>query len=593
MKLLDLIVGSAEDNSIHGRILNAVIFFTAVFTTYSFIGGEVVGQPWSVQGPILFIIAVFIFIFILSRKHRYPKLIRPVFITFGLLSICLYYFFLNGLKGEIPMYFIMGAMLSITIVKRGYYLLAIGVWSGAFLICVGLESAFPHWVTTDEANATRGVEHIIATIGIMAFIAAMLILFKNLFESERKNLRQAYSTLESTARELEMTKNDAEKANRAKSEFLSTMSHEIRTPLNAVIGLSYILLKENPRPDQVDNLKVLKFSAENLLSLINDVLDYNKIEAGKLLLEDAHFDLNELLDSVISAFHLKAEEKGIDLILNKPDADAPVNVIGDATRITQVLNNLVSNAVKFTSQGKVIVSVTCEHIDDDDLRVGFSVTDTGIGIEEDLKERIFDSFIQAHPSITRKYGGTGLGLAISRELVRLMGGELEIDSTVGKGSTFFFELPLPVSDKPVSSLSDTDSSKDHLPLKGARIMVAEDNAINAMVAKKFLEGWGAYLELAKDGKEVIQLWRAGDFDLILMDLRMPEMDGVEATRYIRESNSEKADIPILALTASAMLEEQNEIFEAGMNEYVSKPFNPEELLSKIRKQLLARGEALG
>ncbi|TNE26739.1 MAG: response regulator [Bacteroidetes bacterium] len=588
MKLLDIVVGSEQRNSINQRILNAAIFVSALFTAYVFIGGQAVGQSWFIQAPILLIIAGFIVLYVLSRRRMFSIIIRPAFITFGLVSISLYYFFLNGIRGEIPMYFIMGAVLSITVVHRKYYLLVLLTWVIAFLICVFLEFENPDWITTDKGNAERGIEHIIATIGIMSFVAAMIILFKNLFETERKALRELNSTLESQAEELYRLKIEADNANRAKSEFLGTMSHEIRTPLNAVIGMSYILLKENPRPEQKNNLKVLKFSAENLLSLINDVLDYNKIEAGKLILEDSPFDLNSMLESVFSAFQMKAEEKRINLKLELPEGGFHSSYRGDVTRVTQVLNNLISNAVKFTERGSV--SLTCAIDEEEEFSsISFTITDTGIGIPEELREKIFDSFIQAHPSITRKYGGTGLGLAISKELVRLMGGELSLKSQVGMGSTFEFTLMFnKVEPSEIRGLLDVDGMDAH-PLTDVRILVAEDNAVNAIVSRKFLEGWGAHVEIARDGKEAIDRWRQGDFDLILMDLRMPELDGVEATRYIRESKSQHSSIPILALTASAMLEEQNEIFEAGMNEYVSKPFNPEELLSKIQKQLMVKG----
>lgn len=582
MKLLDRLVGSAEDHSVNQRILNATILFTGVFLLYGWVGGMFVGQPASIQIPIALNVLAFVGIYFLSKSGKHRKVIRPLYITFGLLSICLFYFYLNGINGEVPLYFILGATLSVTVVKKRYYVFIIALWVISFMACRYLELVYPEMVSTDEANAVRSAEFLISSIGIMLLITSILVLFKNLFEYEKKQLQQANSDLLNATRELSSAKEEAERANRAKSEFLSVMSHEIRTPLNAVIGMSYILKQENPRPDQLENLRVLKFSAENLLSLINDVLDYNKIEVGKLIMEDAPFSINDLLESVMSAFQLKAEEKGIKLELVKTADVKNKTVTGDATRLTQVLNNLVGNAVKFTESGKVKLSAEIENLSDDEAIVRFAVEDTGIGIPEDFQDKIFDSFIQANAGITRKYGGTGLGLAISRELVRLMGGELELESEIGKGSTFTFELPLPLTDSSVRAMPLAPDS-EAAPLQGVKILVAEDNAVNGLIARKFLNGWGASIEIAPNGEEAVKMWSAGNFDLILMDLRMPIMDGVEATKRIRQSKDPKSQIPILALTASALMEEENEIYKVGMNEYISKPFNPEELLAKVLK----------
>lgn len=582
MKLLDRLVGSAADHTVNQRILNATILFTAIFMLYGWVGGILVGQPASILIPIAINICVFFGIYFVSKTGKWRKAIRPIYITFGLLSICLFYFYLNGINGEVPLYFILGATLSVTVVKKRYYTFIISLWTLSFLACRYLEVTYPEMVSTDEANAVRSVEFLISSIGILLLITSIIVLFKNLLENEKRHLQEANRDLHKAAKDLELAKEEAEKANKAKSEFLSVMSHEIRTPLNAVIGMSYILRHEDPRPDQLENLKVLKFSSENLLSLINDVLDYNKIEVGKLIMEDAPFSINELLESVMSAFQMKAEEKRIKLELVKTPEVKNKTVTGDATRLTQVLNNLVSNAVKFTEEGKVKLSAELEDMTDDEAIVRFTVEDTGIGIPEDFKDKIFDSFMQANAAISRKYGGTGLGLAISRELVRLMGGELELHSEVGKGSQFSFELPLPLTDMTARASAKADDMTA-APLSGVKILVAEDNAVNGLVAKKFLNGWGATMEIAKDGEEAIKMWSQGDFDLILMDLRMPVMDGMEATKKIRSSGDPKAQIPILALTASALMEEENEIFQIGMNEYISKPFNPEELLSKVMK----------
>lgn len=588
MKLLDLIVGEEEKFGTNKRILNAVIFSTTLFTVYNIIGGQLVGLPWPLVWPMFINFSVFAGIYALSRSGKYPILVRPIYITYGLITISAYYFLLNGVNGEVPAYFIMGAMLAITVSKKKYYYFLLSLWAGAFLACVIVGHYHPEWVSTYAEYENRGLEFVLASIGIMVLIAFMLILYKNLFEYERKDLRRANEKLEAQAIELERLKDEAERANKAKSEFLSTMSHEIRTPLNAVIGLSYILLKENPLPEQRSHLKILKFSAENLLSLINDILDFNKMEAGKLVLEETSFDVRELMEGVMSSFQLKAEEKGIQLDVIQPEEGVHSYYEGDVTRLTQVLNNLVSNAVKFTEKGFVRMSCSIEEEDEYGVLL-FKVTDSGIGIPEDIKDKIFDSFIQAHSGITRKYGGTGLGLAISKELVRLMGADLKLESVVGEGTEFTFTLHLPrVKKKEYRSAFDV-STNDHEILKGVNLLVAEDNAINALVARKFLEGWGANIEIAKDGKEAIERWRHGQFDLILMDLRMPEMDGIQAATYIRKAGATNSNIPILALTASAMEEERNDINATGMNEYISKPFNPEELLGKIKKNVV-RGE---
>lgn len=317
---------------------------------------------------------------------------------------------------------------------------------------------------------------------------------------------------------------------------------------------------------------MLKFSAENLLSLINDVLDYDKIEAGKLVMEDAGFELEEILNSVTSAFSLKAEEKGIGLVLEHK-LDVLHYFKGDVTRLTQVLNNLVGNTEKFTDDGEVRVRIGIADSGDNKSKIKYEVIDTGIGIPDDVISKIFESFIQAHSGITKKYGGTGLGPAISKELIRLMGGALVVESKMGEGSNFSFELELEVSPVTVSFFR-TESEENTTSLEGVKILPAEDNKINAMIANKFLNGWGATTDVAGDGSLGIEKWKEDSYDLILMDPRMPEMSGTEAASIIRSEGSEKSKIPILSLTASAMLSEQHEIFQAGMDEYISKPFNP-------------------
>jgi len=392
------------------------------------------------------------------------------------------------------------------------------------------------------------------------------------------------SRLKETQEELIRAKEIAEEAARAKQQFLSTMSHEIRTPMNAVIGMAHLLLQENPRPDQMENLHSLKFSAENLLVLINDVLDFSKIEAGKIAFEEADFDLHSLLEGLRQSFVFKAADKNIQLEC-RIESDVPKIVIGDPVRLNQVLTNLMSNAMKFTEQGKVSLTARVAGSDEKTTRIEFSVSDTGIGISPDHIGKIFDSFVQASPDTTRKYGGTGLGLAICKQLLRLKNSNIQVESEPGKGSRFYFTLAF--RNSCLKHISDTDDigKINYEKLKGKKVLLVEDNEINRLVAYKFLRKWGMEITEAGNGKEALEHLQKNTFDLVLMDLQMPVIDGYEATRLIRSSMPSGKTIPIVALTASLMNEVQEKIITSGMNDLILKPFNPGELYSKIVKVL--------
>lgn len=377
-------------------------------------------------------------------------------------------------------------------------------------------------------------------------------------------------------------KEKAEEATRAKEQFLSTMSHELRTPMNSVIGISNLLLEENPRPDQEENLNILKFSAVNLLAIINDILDLSKIEAGKMEFLNEDFDLHYTLINIKRAHALRAEEKGIKIIL-QVDEKLPNILKGDAHRLNQVLNNLVSNAVKFTEQGTVNIHVGIERENEGEVRLKITVADTGIGIPKDKLGVIFQSFGQASTETAQKYGGTGLGLAITQKLVELQGGGIEVVSEIGKGTTFTVYINyergnvLYRNEKP---MLPAESSK----LDNVRILLVDDNLINQKVAIKFLSRWKASVTTANNGQEAIDKHLAQEFDVILMDLQMPVMDGLEATNLIRRMQDPiKAATPVIALTAAAMNQERELAMKLGVNDYVCKPFVPEELYDKLVK----------
>jgi signal transduction histidine kinase/ActR/RegA family two-component response regulator len=400
-----------------------------------------------------------------------------------------------------------------------------------------------------------------------------------------KYLQEQISKAKELENQLIHAKDAAENATVAKSHFLSAMSHEIRTPMNAVIGFTNLLLQLEPRADQMEYLSMLKFSAENLLVLINDILDFSKIEEGKIEIEETDFSVKDLTNNIRLALLPKAIEKNIQLKLLM-DADLPDNLIGDPVRLGQILTNLVSNAVKFTKAGRVIISVSLNTRLEDYTSIDFEVADTGIGIENEKLEYIFESFTQASSDITRKFGGTGLGLAITKRLLQLMSSDISVKSEPGKGSTFCFSLKLKNSLKK-SGTPFQQAQADDRNLQGVRVLIAEDNKINVVLARQYMKLWGVVCDVADNGRVAFDMVQHNDYDLVLMDLQMPEMDGYQATEVIRSLPEAKyKKLPIIALTASATVDIKDIAFASGMNDYVTKPFNPKELNFKIKTHAL-------
>lgn len=391
------------------------------------------------------------------------------------------------------------------------------------------------------------------------------------------------------AEALEKAKNEAEIAARAKEEFLSTMSHEIRTPLNAINGLTSLLLQKHPRQDQQETLNTLKFSAHSLLTLINDVLDYSKIEAGKVELEQIDYQLSTLVDSIRQAQLPSAESRDNELYFHMED-NVPDVLKGDPHKLVQILNNLISNAIKFTEHGSIYLNVRLEKLEKEKAWLHFEVRDTGIGISEDKIEAIFEKFTQADSSTVRRYGGTGLGLSITKSLLELMGSEIVVESKEGEGSKFSFTLRLEIGNQANLRKVEhiyTESKKDKARLKKLKILLVEDAEINRMVVLQHLEEWWELnADEAMNGKEAVEKAKKVDYDLILMDKRMPEMDGIEATRRIRKLSEHYARIPIIILTADAsMKEEVSESGESLFDALVTKPFEPDRLMKTIISQI--------
>jgi signal transduction histidine kinase/CheY-like chemotaxis protein len=394
-----------------------------------------------------------------------------------------------------------------------------------------------------------------------------------------ERLQERISLTKKLEQELIEAKIMAEEAARVKSEFLSVMSHEIRTPLNAIIGLAYLMRHETNPEEQAQNLTMLTQSCENLLGLVTDVLDFSKLEEKRLQLQHKPFNLRQMLDRLVSAQLVTAQKKGLSVRLML-DSNMPEHVFGDTFRLQQILNNLISNAIKFTTKGGVTVEVVAGTNPEGGPtnEVQFAVQDTGIGISRKAQGHLFERFSQASANTSKVYGGSGLGLAIVRELVELHGGQILLVSELGKGTRFSFTLSLPAAAPKEKAASASLASQPLPRLEGIHLLLAEDLPLNVLVAQRLLERQGAVVAVAEDGHKAVNMVKEGAFHLILMDLQMPNLDGIEATHALREAG---VATPIIALSADASPSARARALDAGMASFVAKPFNPEHLIKEI------------
>ncbi|HEV2853506.1 MAG TPA: ATP-binding protein [Thermoanaerobaculia bacterium] len=382
-------------------------------------------------------------------------------------------------------------------------------------------------------------------------------------------------------RELLRARQKAEQADKVKADFISMISHEIRTPLTAIMGVGHLLTITDLSPQQQKLVRVLRSSSENLLNLVNQILDFSKIEAGTVSLEERSFDLRQLVNETVSNLRVKADEKAI-VLEAYIDERVPAVLLGDPVKIGQVLTNLLGNAIKFTARGSVTVTLQVRELVPDFVSIHFRVTDTGIGISPDRLQHIFDDFTQASYDIGLKYGGTGLGLSISKRLVELHGSRIAVESELERGTTFFFDLRLKRAE--AGAASEESLAADPPVLRGLKILVADDNEVNVLVLTGLLQKWGVEPDVVTNGLQAVERVQERDYDVVLMDLRMPELDGYAATRQIRSLPDERFKrLPIFAVSASTRMGHQHELDAAGFTEFVGKPVSPDILFAKLAR----------
>ncbi|ASU35656.1 ATP-binding protein [Mucilaginibacter xinganensis] len=568
--------------TLENKLFNFICLFLAFSMTVGLANNFLLGFPLYLMLIELFICAMCALAFYRSKYVGYTENMALGYVTAGILLLIPGWFFNGGIEGSTTMVGVFMIVLIMMLLKRKYHFYYIGFLMMVFYGCYLLERQFPQWVTQPQNTAQKEADLISSAI-LNILMAGLLVSFlKRSHEKDKNALIKKSNELQSSQVALSTAKNRAEDATVAKSNFLANMSHEIRTPLNGIIGTAQLLSLSDLSADQRELLQTLQSSSNLLINIISDILDLSKIEADKLTLQPKPVNIKNCIKTAleISKPGLSAPGKNITLNCNI-DKNLAGYLKMDESRVQQILVNLIGNAIKFTDEGSVSLNVTAVNLTPDLQEVTFSVKDTGIGISEEALSQLFKPFTQVNTTALRKYGGTGLGLSICKKLVEMMNGRIWAESRENAGSVFSFSLPLQIVsvDMPVVEHTHKQAAYQYRPLN---ILLAEDNKMNQLIAGKTFKKIGHDIDIADNGRIAIEMAGQKKYDLIFMDIQMPEMDGLQAAAYLINKYGEDCP-PIIAMTANVLSEDEDSCKKAGMNDFVSKPFTIERLEDVIYK----------
>jgi signal transduction histidine kinase/ActR/RegA family two-component response regulator len=585
MKRLSNYLGLYKELPIENKMFNLVCFTVFFINSLFLVFNIMLNLSWMLNIVISALAAVSLLAFYFSRfKNIYLKVVLP-YLLFGLICLFPVWFLNGGIEGStLPIFILLMSLGLLLVNKKNYFVYILIVMSSVSALYI-MEDFYPALLTSYKNDETKHLDILTSGLVVICIMGLLVTFFKRSYDIEHRELIRNKKQLEDAQQHYINAKQEAEAATLAKSKFLANMSHEIRTPLNGIIGTTELLLQDNLTLHQQELIKTMQESSNLLLDIIHDILDISKIEAEKLDLKISDFCLSNTIKTVraILAPRIGSLKKNIHLRFEIDDEVARY-VQGDESRLKQILLNVVGNAIKFTEEGEIFLTVTAKSIYNNKQLISFTINDTGIGIDELHLKELFNPFTQIDSNATRKYGGTGLGLSICKKLVDLMGGSITAESVKGKGSIFKFELPYRILENLPEKKTEKKDTMTNLP--ASKILVAEDNTMNQLIITRLFESLGYTIDLAENGKQAVAMAKKTLYDFIFMDIQMPEMDGLEATERILGFYNNGTAPVIIAMTANAMKEDEDMCLNAGMKDFISKPVFLETLKGTLQKWMI-------